>query len=111
MSWQHMVETYLRKRANLKAVVLILDIRREPTAGDTDLLDWLKHYHIQAIIVLTKTDKLPRQQARTRADRIGRQFEWVSSDSPTIFSAKTREGREEIWEKITHVTGYEFKSR
>ena len=38
-SWGKMVETYLRKRGNLKAVVVILDIRRDPNTGDMDLLD------------------------------------------------------------------------
>ncbi|MBW2169453.1 MAG: ribosome biogenesis GTP-binding protein YsxC, partial [Deltaproteobacteria bacterium] len=33
-SWHNMVETYLRTRSNLKAVVVILDIRRDPTSGD-----------------------------------------------------------------------------
>ncbi|MBU4425956.1 MAG: ribosome biogenesis GTP-binding protein YihA/YsxC, partial [Proteobacteria bacterium] len=43
-SWQHMVETYLRERSNLRAVIVILDIRRDPTAGDMQLFKWLKHY-------------------------------------------------------------------
>ena len=70
-SWQKMVETYLSKRLNLKAVVVILDIRRTPTPGDMDLLTWLNHYDIHAIPVLTKTDKLSRQKARKQAE-IGR---------------------------------------
>ena len=43
-SWGEMVETYLRKRSNLMAVVVILDIRRELSAGDKDLLEWLHYY-------------------------------------------------------------------
>jgi len=35
-SWQRMVETYLSTRQNLEAVIVILDIRREPTSGDLD---------------------------------------------------------------------------
>ena len=99
-SWQYMVETYLRSRSNLKAVVVIIDIRRDLTSGDIDLLNWLKHYNIPSIPVLTKADKVSRQQARARADIIGRQFEEILPATPTIFSAKTRQGREEIWEKI-----------
>jgi GTP-binding protein len=102
-SWQHMVETYLRKRLNLKAVVVILDIRREPSLGDMDLLNWLAHYGIHAILVLTKADKVSRQQALKQANLIGRQFEAKCPESPTVFSAKTRQGREEIWEKIDEV--------
>ena len=99
-SWQKMVETYLSKRLNLKAVVVILDIRRTPTPGDMDLLTWLNHYGIHSIPVLTKADKLSRQKARKQAGLIHRQIKEVCPTAPTIFSAKTRQGREEIWEII-----------
>ena len=109
MSWQSMVETYLYKRNNLKAVVVIIDIRRDASQGDIDLLRLLKQYHIYAILVLTKVDKVSRQQAGIRARLIRDQFSGVSVDAPLLFSAKTRQGREEIWERITQVTGCEFK--
>lgn len=102
-SWEPMVETYLRGRENLKAVVAILDIRREPTSGDKQLLEWLQHYGIPAITVFTKADKLSRQQARRRADILKHQFRDVSAASPVLFSAKTRQGRDELWERINAV--------
>jgi GTP-binding protein len=99
-SWGRMVETYLRKRSNLKAVVVILDIRRDVTSGDMDLLNWLNQYGIDSILVITKADKLSRNKCMARAKSISSELEKISSDRPTIFSAKTRNGREEIWEKI-----------
>ena len=105
-SWQRMVEIYLSTRSNLKAVVVILDIRRDPSQGDIDLLSWLKHYDIHAVLVLTKVDKLSRQQAANRVTLITRQLKEISCADPILFSAKTRQGREEIWEEIVQVTGY-----
>jgi len=99
-SWGNMVETYLRKRSNLKAVVVILDIRRDLSDGDKGLLTWLTEYKITSIPVLTKADKLSRQKSMIRAKEIGKELEKLSFGRPTIFSAKTREGKEEIWEKI-----------
>jgi GTP-binding protein len=99
-TWRQMVETYLRHRPNLKAVVVILDIRRDLSQGDRDLLRWLKHYGIPSIPVLTKADKLSRQQGLKQAQWIARQLSETSSAGPTLFSSKTRQGREEIWEKI-----------
>ncbi|MDY6878845.1 MAG: ribosome biogenesis GTP-binding protein YihA/YsxC [Desulfatiglans sp.] len=99
-SWQNLVETYLRERSNLSAVVLILDIRRDASNGDIDLMGWLRHYQIPTIPVLTKIDKISRQQARTRANLISRQFSEDFHFSATLFSAKTRQGMEEIWERI-----------
>ena len=99
-SWGDMVETYLRKRSNIKAVVVILDIRRDPSNGDMNLLNWLKQYGINSILVLTKADKLSRNQSTSRAKLIGSQLAEISTDRPTTFSSKTGEGRVEIWEKI-----------
>jgi GTP-binding protein len=106
-TWGKMVETYLRKRTNLKAVVVILDIRRDPSSGDMDLLKWLKEYGRRPILVLTKADKLSRHQAFLRARLISESLKWISEDTPTLFSAKTREGREEVWNKIMQATGIE----
>jgi GTP-binding protein len=84
-------------------VPIKVNIRREPTSGDIQLLKWLKHYGIHAILVLTKADKVSRQQARTRPQLIGRLIEEISSTSPTVFSAKTRQGKEDLWKKIEEV--------
>ena len=103
-SWGAMVETYLRSRPSLKAVVVILDIRRDPSEGDMDLLNWLNTYGIKAITVLTKADKLSRQQALARARLISGVLGGTISEKPIIFSAKTREGKDEIWAEIEKVS-------
>jgi len=99
-SWRNMIETYLRKRPNLKAVVVILDIRRELSAADRDLMTWLAAYGIPSIPVLTKADKLSHQQSIARVKEMYKELEQFSCGKPAVFSAKTREGREEIWERI-----------
>jgi GTP-binding protein len=104
-SWGSMVETYLKTRANLKAVVVIIDIRREPGEGDLNLLDWLDQYGIKSIMVLTKADKLSRAQAAERARLIGKAIAGTTGVKPIIFSAKTREGMKEIWEEIEKACG------
>jgi GTP-binding protein len=104
-AWQLMVETYLRNRSNLNAVVVILDIRRDPTRGDMDLLGWLKHYDIETILVLTKADKLSRQRRLQRAGKIGHKLSEMTPNTPIVFSAKTRQGKEKIWKEIEEVTG------
>jgi GTP-binding protein len=104
-SWGKMVESYLRNRSNLKAVVVIMDIRRDVTEGDRDLLNWLSKYNIESIAVLTKADKLSRQKAAETVRLLSRELKKLSSERPVLFSAKTRQGRDEIWEKIDRVIG------
>jgi GTP-binding protein len=105
-SWGNMVETYLRMRVNLKAVVVILDIRRDPGEGDLNLLNWLNQYGLISIPVLTKSDKFSRAQGMERARLIGKELEKVTSTTPIIFSAKTREGMKEIWAGIDKASGF-----
>ncbi|MEJ2724582.1 MAG: ribosome biogenesis GTP-binding protein YihA/YsxC [Deltaproteobacteria bacterium] len=99
-AWGDMVETYLRSRPNLKTVVVILDIRRDVGRDDESLLQWLNHFGIRALVVLTKADKLSRSRAASRARLLRAQLDSLSAEEPTVFSAKTKEGRKEIWEKI-----------
>lgn len=111
-AWGDMVETYLRNRINLKAVVLILDIRRDPGPEETGLLEWLAHYGIACIPVLTKSDKVSRNQAQAGVKRIADNLGALLKEPPILFSAKTRLGKKEIWEKITRVTDLEvFQGR
>jgi GTP-binding protein len=101
-NWGPMVETYLKERSNLRLVVLILDIRRDPTSHDLDLLVWLDHYRIPVLPVLTKTDKLSKSQVQRRA----RQIEEMLTKGlnlrtrPILFSAKTGEGKDALWSII-----------
>ncbi len=102
-SWGEMVETYLRQRPNLKCVVVILDLRRDPTKGDKDLLEWLKQYEINAVVVLTKSDKLSKQKAASKAKLIREELAAVYSGNLMLFSAKTRVGRDEVWKKLNRL--------
>lgn len=102
-SWGKMVEEYLNVRANLKAVVVILDIRRDVSPDDLALLEWLQHYKIQTIVILTKADKLSRNQAFSRAKNLIKELATYRIEKPIVFSARTRLGREEIWERIEEI--------
>ena len=62
-SWQALAGDYIRLRGPLVGVVLMVDIRRQLTDLDRQLLGWVRP-DIALIIVMTKADKLGRQQAR-----------------------------------------------
>ncbi len=83
-----------------KSSLFTIPVRREPTSGDLDLLNWLWHHGIPSIPILTKADKLSRQKAGKQAALIKRQIKEVCPTAPIVFSAKTKQGRQEIWEQI-----------
>ena len=97
--WGPMIETYLAQRDNLRAVVLILDIRRTPSDGDLDMLGWLERYNIPAIFVLTKCDKLSKSE---RAKQTALISAAIKRDKSMLFpfSALSRDGRDGIWNEI-----------
>jgi GTP-binding protein len=101
--WGPMIETYLSERETLRLVVLILDVRRDPSEEDLQLIGWLQFYRLPFLIVLTKIDKVSRNQVGQRQRRIGEDL-GLSSTTPMIsFSAKTGEGRDLIWREIGKV--------
>ena len=106
--WGDMIETYLRERRNLALVVFILDVRRDPSAEDLSLRDWLDHYRIPYAAILTKSDKLSNQQALGRKKLIEKAMGKGASGNTILFSAKTRKGSEELWQFIErHLSGLE----
>lgn len=66
--WQRALETYLAERASLVGLVLTLDIRRDLTALDAELLRWLepRRPELPIAALLTKADKLGRGAAAER---------------------------------------------
>jgi len=97
--WQPMIRDYLAERANLKAVVWLLDARREPSSDDLQFLDWLEEAERPTIPVVTKVDKLSRNELARHLAAICRAT-GLERDLFTTFSSVTREGCAELWERI-----------
>lgn len=98
-AWGPMIRTYLQERKTLTAVVMLYDIRRIPRAEDIQLLDWLEEFGVPTIPVVTKIDKVNRSQRKKHVQAIA-EATGLDPDSFTLFSALTREGFEDLWERI-----------
>lgn len=97
-SWAQMIEGYLKNSPDLRAVVILLDSRREPDERDQKLVEWLRYYDIPVIFTLTKADKLKRQEAVRARQVIASAFEM--SGQPVLTSAKDGDGMTELWKQI-----------
>jgi GTP-binding protein len=97
--WRPMIESYLRRTTQLRGIVLLLDIRREPSEDDRAMLDFLAEVEVPTIVALTKTDKLSKAGAQARAGEIARALA-LQADQIIPFSAHTGEGRVELLEAI-----------
>ncbi len=98
-AWGPMIRTYLEVRESLSGVIFIFDIRRVPREEDIRMLDWLEEFGVPTIPVITKVDKINRSQRQRQIEAIVAET-GLPRDAFTLFSATTREGCEEIWERI-----------
>lgn len=97
--WGPMVRTYLEGRDNLRALLLLFDIRRVPQQEELQLLDWLEELEVPTIPVITKVDKITRGRREKQIQPI-LEATGLPRDAFTLFSALSREGRDEIWQRI-----------
>jgi GTP-binding protein len=100
--WRPMIESYLRRTTQLRGIVLLLDIRREPSEDDRAMLDFLAELGVPTIIALTKADKLTKSDAREKVAKVSRMLA-LEPDQVIQFSAHSGEGRVELLEAITQI--------
>ncbi len=98
-TWGPMIEAYLSKREPLKAVIVILDIRRIPNQDDQNLISWLHHHSIPVIYTLTKADKLSKSNQKKQQDKIAQTLS-MDKEQLLLFSAKSRLGLPHVWSAI-----------
>jgi GTP-binding protein len=93
--WKPLIEGYLRRTKTLAGVVLLLDIRRDPSDDDMAMLDYLAELEVPSVIVLTKIDKISRGAVDKRTSDIMESLS-LSRDQIIQFSSSTGEGRSEL---------------
>ena len=98
--WSKMIEEYLQKREELRAIILLIDIRHEPGKNDVMLYEWLKHYGYDIIIAATKSDKLNRSQVPKQLSVIRKTLGLGERDVLIPFSGEKKTGVEELWAEM-----------
>ena len=96
-TWGAMIEGYLRDREQLKLALMLVDSRMPPTESDTVMKQWLDYHRIPNAIVLTKADKISRNQL-SQALRTSAQT--LKTKEIVPFSAVTGSGKDELLTRI-----------
>lgn len=110
--WNQLLGTYVQKREQLAALVLIMDARRPFTELDVQMLEWFAPTGKPVHCLLTKADKLNRNES-TNALRLARTVlgSYVDEQGQSfpftvqLFSALKRIGIDEANEKILDLLG------
>ena len=92
-----MTENYIVSRHTLKFIILILDIRHEPSDNDKMMFDFLRRNDFKIIIAATKADKLNRSELNKNVEMIKKSLQLDEKDVLIPFSSESKTGRDELW--------------
>ena len=98
--WGKMIENYLHTSQTLKAVFLLIDIRHAPGNNDKIMYHWILEQGYKPIIIATKLDKIKRSQIQKQLKILREGLEVLPGTEIIPYSSVTKQGREEIWNKI-----------
>ncbi|MGM1050841.1 MAG: ribosome biogenesis GTP-binding protein YihA/YsxC [Pseudomonadota bacterium] len=101
LEWQRHLSDYLQRRASLRGLVLVMDVRHPLTEFDQTLLGWADDKSMRVHILLTKADKLKRGPAASALQQVrSRLREWEDLVSIQLFSSLKGQGIEEAHARL-----------
>lgn len=96
--WGQIIEKYLTTRDNLKEVVLLVDIRHEPTDLDLMMYNWIKTFDYKGIVIATKADKISKGQVQKHLNIIKKKLAIEDSNLIIPYSAENKLNKDKIWD-------------
>ena len=112
--WEGLIGPYLNKREQLAGLVVIMDIRRPMTDLDLRLIDWFRPTGRPIHIMLSKADKLSRQEQTKSLRSVKAEVAtWGDADLYTVqlFSSLKKTGVEECEDVLAGWLDIEIKKR
>jgi GTP-binding protein len=103
--WQDMIEGYLRRRVGLRAVVVLVDVRRGVEEEERELVEFLAEAReargpaLDVVLVATKIDKLGAAGRKPALEAVRAS---AGGNKPIAFSSVTGDGREDLWARLRH---------
>lgn len=98
-----MIEDYFTQRENLYCTFILIDSRLPPQKIDIDFIEWLGQQKVPIAIVLTKEDKLSRNEFEKSRRRFTKAMQEIWEELPPLFisSTVTKKGKKEILDFIS----------
>ncbi len=95
--WNRLMHDYLTKREHLLGLLILLDIRRMPSEHDLAMIEMVNANNIPFLIVLTKCDKLGRNEAFNQKNKIAKSLN-IPVKQLLVTSTLSKEGVKEVRE-------------
>ncbi len=97
--WRKNLEAYLSKRESIRLVVQLMDARHGAQDNDIQMYEWLQFTGRPTQVILTKTDKLSRNEATRCVAQSAKALDITPADIMT-YSAETHQGRDLAWARV-----------
>lgn len=91
-AWTRLIRSYLKGRANLARIFVMVDSRHGLKTTDTDILDELDKAAVSYQIVLTKADQLKAAEREERKAQTLQQLARRPAAFPEVIMTSSREG-------------------
>ncbi len=101
--WADIINTYLASRENLKEVVLLVDIRHEPTNEDLMMYNWIIEMGFEGYVIATKLDKIGKSRLQQYVKVIANKLGIEDKKKIIYYSSETKENREYIYNFIEKI--------
>jgi GTP-binding protein len=94
--WEELLGSYLQRRAPLRGLALVMDVRHPLTELDRRMLEWFRPTGKPVHVLLTKADKLSRAAAQKVLRGVDREISaFAPNFSVQLFSSLRKSGLEE----------------
>jgi len=97
--WEGMIDSYFENSKNLVAVIMLVDIRHEPSKLDVMMMDYLYHYNIPVTVIATKLDKIKKSELSRKITDIAAGLK-IGKSNVFVTSAETKTGYVEVYERL-----------
>jgi GTP-binding protein len=96
--WSRMTRDYLIKRSNLLCTFVLLDSRLDMQKADRDFIDWMGLAGLPFVLILTKTDKLKKNQLAINFENYKVEMLKTWEELPQMFltSSVDKSGQEDL---------------
>ncbi len=98
-TWQKNFEEFLKSHKPIRLVIQLIDARHGPQESDRQMFEWLAFHELPQIVVLTKADKISRNELSRQVARCARELA-VDPASVIAFSATEGTGKKAVLDII-----------
>ncbi|MDO5725158.1 MAG: ribosome biogenesis GTP-binding protein YihA/YsxC [Tissierellia bacterium] len=101
--WADIINKYLETRTNLKEIILLTDIRHEPTKLDCEMYEYILAAGFSGYVIFTKADKISKGKYQRHKNISIKKLGVKNPSLATVYSSENKFNREKVWEDIEKI--------